>query len=197
MVQEPEFLQDKPKVDHPEAKEIPFGTISLMLAIVVVVAVLGVQLFRQNQVQPVPGERAPQFEVVSYDGDTYTLNDLRGQIVIVNMWASWCGPCHEEADDLQQIHEDYASEGVLMLGVNWLDIDSEALDFIDYYGITYPNAPDMGERVYNAFNVQGMPETFVIGRDGIVRATFLGGTNYEALASAIDEILLAETEEAS
>ncbi|GAB5491300.1 MAG: TlpA disulfide reductase family protein [Phototrophicaceae bacterium] len=191
MVQEPEFLKEKPKSNTPKSKLTP-ATIFLMVGLAVFISVMGIQLFRQNQTQPYPGDRAPNFDLVSYDGATYNLRDLRGQIVIVNLWASWCGPCHEEADDLQQIHEDYATDDVLMIGVNWLDIDSEALEFMEFYGITYPNAPDLGEAFYEAYNIQGPPETFVIGRDGIVEATIIGGTNYEALARIIDGILAEE-----
>ncbi len=192
MVQEPEFLKEKPKNTTAKASKLTPATVFLMVGLAVFFSVMGIQLFRQNQTQPYTGDRAPNFELTSYDGDTYNLRDLRGQIVVVNLWASWCGPCHEEAEDLQQIHEDYASDGVLMIGVNWLDIDSEALDFIDFYGITYPNAPDIGEAFYEAYNIQGPPETFIIGRDGIVQATFIGGTTYEAIATILNDMLAEE-----
>lgn len=186
MVQEPEFLQEKTKKTG-----ITFtpGTIFLMVGVVVFISVMGLQLFRQNQAQPYAGDRAPNFELTSYDGDTYNLRDLRGQIVIVNLWANWCPPCHAEAEDLQQVHEDYSANDVLMIGVNWLDSDRVALDFIEFYGITYPNASDVGEAFYEAYNIQGPPETFIIGRDGIVQATFIGGTTYEAIATILDDLL--------
>lgn len=192
MVQEPEFLKEKPKNTSAKASKLTPGTVFLMVGLAVFFSVMGIQLFRQNQTRPYAGDRAPNFELTSYDGDTYNLRDLRGQIVIVNLWANWCPPCHEEAEDLQQIHEDYQDDGVLMIGVNWLDIDSEALDFIDFYGITYPNAPDIGEAFYEAYNIQGPPETFIIGRDGIVQATFIGGTTYEAIANILNDMLAEE-----
>lgn len=192
MVEEPEFLQEKPK-NIEASKLLTPGTIVLVIGIVVFFGVIGMQLSRQNQTQPVTGERAPNFEIVSYEGETYNLRDLRGQIVVVNLWASWCGPCHAEAEDLQQVHEDYESEGVLMLGVNWLDIDSEAQDFIEFYGITFPNGPDLGEKFHEAYRIQGPPETFVIGREGIIRATFIGGTTYEAISRVLNEILAEES----
>lgn len=194
MVQEPEFLQEKPKNTGSDSKSILTpGTIFLLIGIVVFFSVMGIQLFRQNQTQPITGDRAPDFELVSYEGDTYHLRELSDKIVVVNLWASWCAPCHAEAEDLQQIHEDYEANGVLMIGVNWLDIDEEALEFVDFYGITYPNAPDLGERFHQAYKIQGPPETFIIGRDGIIKATFIGGTTYEAISRVLNEILAEDT----
>ncbi|MEL7432473.1 MAG: TlpA disulfide reductase family protein [Chloroflexota bacterium] len=193
-IQEPEFLQNgKPKTDNTSTTFFTPANIFLMTAVIVFVSVMGIQLFNQNQGRPLPGDRAPSFAVTTYDGEEITLDSLEGQIVVLNLWASWCGPCHEEADDFQAIYEDYQADGVVVLGVNWLDIDSDALEFVDQYSLTYPNAPDFGERVYEAYNVQGMPETFVIGRDGIVVETLIGGTNYDQLSRAIDTALAGES----
>ncbi|MEL6310159.1 MAG: TlpA disulfide reductase family protein [Chloroflexota bacterium] len=193
-IQEPEFLQNgKPKTDDTSTTFFTPANIFLMTAVIVFVSVMGIQLFNQNQGRPLPGDRAPSFAVTTYDGEEITLDSLEGQIVVLNLWASWCGPCHEEADDFQAIYEDYQSDGVVVLGVNWLDIDSDALEFVDQYSLTYPNAPDFGERVYEAYNVQGMPETFVIGRNGIVVETLIGGTNYDQLSRAIDTALAGES----
>jgi len=189
-VQEPDFLQSPtPSTDAEKKNPLTPGTIFLLVALVLFISILALQLFRQKQTQPVAGDRAPQFEVTAYDGEVYNLEELRGQIVILNVWANWCPPCHQEAPDFQAIHEDYQDSGVVVLGVNWLDIDSEAFEFIDRYDITYPNAPDLGERVYETYNVEGLPETWVIDPDGVVRAFYIGGTNYDALASVLDELL--------
>lgn len=193
-IQEPEFLRDgKSKTDEPSTTFFTPANIFLMLAVIVFVSVMGIQLFQQNQGRPLPGDRAPSFAVTTYEGDEISLESLEGQVVVLNLWASWCGPCHEEADDFQAIYEDYQADGVVVIGVNWLDIDSEALAFVEQYSLTYPNAPDFGERVYEAYNVQGMPETFVIGRDGIVVETLIGGTNYDQLSRAIDTALAGES----
>lgn len=194
-IQMPDFLpDDKPKNDDADNKGFfTPANIFLMAAVLVFVSVMGIQLFNQNQGRPMPGDRAPQFALTTYDGESISLSDLEGQIVVLNLWASWCGPCHDEADDFQAIHEDYQAQGVVVIGVNWLDIDSEALEFVDQYSLTYPNAPDMGERVYEAYNVQGMPETFIIGRDGIVLDTLIGGTNYEQIARTLDAALVGDS----
>jgi cytochrome c biogenesis protein CcmG, thiol:disulfide interchange protein DsbE len=187
MVQEPDFLQEKPK-----SEEKPFlspATIFLIVAVVIFVIVMGIALFRQNQTRPVVGDAAPGFQVTGYDGQIYRSEDLLGQIVIVNFWANWCAPCHAEAPGLEQIHREYADEGVLMLGVNWLDIESQAMSFINRYELSYPNAPDTGELLYNAFRVQAMPETFVIGRDGRIAAVYIGAVGYDNLAELLNGLL--------
>jgi cytochrome c biogenesis protein CcmG, thiol:disulfide interchange protein DsbE len=187
MIQEPEFLQEKPKTE--EKSLLSPATIFLIVALVLFVVIMGIALFRQNQTQPRVGDTAPSFEVTSYDGQVYKSEDLLGQIVIVNLWANWCAPCHFEAPGFEQIYREYADEGVLLLGVNWLDIESEAMSFINRYDLSYPNAPDTGELVYNAFHVQAMPETFVIGRDGRIAGVFIGGVTYDQLAQLLDSLL--------
>ena len=186
MVEEPDFLQEQIEV---ETK--PFltpATIFLIVALVIFFAVMGVALFRQNQIYHV-GDTAPVFEVTSYNGEVYNSQDLRGQIVIVNLWANWCAPCHYEAPGLDQIYREYADDGVLILGMNWLDIESEAMSFINRYELSYPNAPDTGEVVYNAFRAQGLPETYVIGRDGTIAAIYIGPVTYDQLSTLLNGML--------
>jgi cytochrome c biogenesis protein CcmG/thiol:disulfide interchange protein DsbE len=190
MVQEPNFLQEKTKTESGEPN--PFfsvWTITLIIGMAILVGVLAIQLFQQNQTQPLPGTTAPQFDLEAYDGTVYDLSELGGKIVVVNLWASWCVPCHAEAPALEQIHLEYADKEVLMLGVNWLDIENEAMNFINRYHITYPNAPDVGEKFHQAYNIQGPPETFVIDQNGTIAATFIGMLTYDQLAEALDELI--------
>lgn len=196
MVDELDFLQEeKPKREeeqHAPRKFFTPGTIVLIIGMVAIAVVLGVQLFRQNQVQLQPGITAPDFSLTTYEGEDYTLSELRGQVVVMNIWAMWCPPCHQEAPDFQAIHEDYADQGVVLLGVNWLDIEADALGFIEQYSITYPNGPDIGGRIGEKYNFQGPPETWVIDQEGVIAATFIGSTTYDTLASVLDRLLAGE-----
>lgn len=190
MTAEPEFLQnEKPKHDKGASGFITPGTIALIVGMIAIVGVLALQLFRQNQTQPLPGTRAPDFTFTTYDGDVYILKELRGKIVIINFWADWCPPCHAEARDLQNIHEEYVDEGVLMLGINWLDIEADALRFMERYGITYPNGGDLGERITRDYNFEGPPETFVIAPDGRIADVFIGQVSYDRLEQSIVALL--------
>jgi cytochrome c biogenesis protein CcmG, thiol:disulfide interchange protein DsbE len=196
-------FEKKPKRDSDGAQPkagLSLGSIMLLAGIVAMFAVLALQLSRQNQIQPMPGETAPEFTLTAFSqvsndstiaapGETFTLADLRGQIVIVNFWGSWCAPCRTEAPDLQAIYEDYSDQGVVLVGVNWLDVEREALAFIEEFGLTYPNGPDVGERIANRYNIQGAPENFIINREGVVEEAVIGSVDYDRLASILDRML--------
>lgn len=190
-----DFLPDDKPKNKAANSGLSLGSIMLIVGVMAVVIVVALQLSNQNQTQPIPGQPAPSFEMVTFDGDPLTLDGLAGQVVVVNFWGSWCAPCRDEAPDFQAIYEDFADRGVVIVGVNWLDVDGDALEFLDEFGITYPNAPDIAERVANAYNIDGAPETFIIGRDGIVTHSILGPINYERLAANLND-LLAEDEAA-
>lgn len=184
-----DFLpDDKPK----NTGQAPFftpATIVLILGILAVTGLLGVQLFQQNQTQPEPGMIAPDFTLTTYDGETYALEDLRGQVVVLNIWANWCPPCHDEAPDFQNLWEDYQDKGVLFVGANYLEIDSVALEFIDQYNITYPNGSDLQQRISEAYNFEGPPETFVIDQEGRVAQVYIGSVSYDTLAAVLDNLI--------
>ena len=101
-----------------------------------------------------------------------SLSDYRGKVVLLNFWASWCAPCRDESPLLQRWHERIRSKGGTVLGVNVLDVRSDARAFVEEYGLTYPMLRDGGSDSSEAFGVVGYPETFVIDRGGrIVAAT--------------------------
>lgn len=137
--------------------------------------------------------KAPDFSLTSFDGDTYRLSDLEGKVVVLNFWATWCVSCKDEADDLEQTWRDFKGQDVIVLGVDYLDQKPLNQQWIENYDITYPNGDDIQGRIYNAYGVQGLPETFVINRDGEVVKAFIGAVTREQLSA---EIMAALTDEA-
>ncbi|MEX1247540.1 MAG: TlpA disulfide reductase family protein [Anaerolineales bacterium] len=154
-------------------------------------ALVGAQLQRSQAGMLTRGEPAPQFTLTTFDGRTIGPEDMTGKVVLVNIWASWCKPCEQEAEDLQTAWEIYEDrDDVLFLGVDYVDTENEALAYLDRWEITYPNGPDIASRIYYAFRARGVPETFLINRFGEIAFVKIGPfQNLEEITMAIDRLL--------
>jgi cytochrome c biogenesis protein CcmG, thiol:disulfide interchange protein DsbE len=148
-------------------------------------------LLRAQKGQMKIGERAPEFSLTTFDGQTYNLSDLRGKVVLLNLWASWCKPCEQEAPDLEAAWRHYQSrEDVLFLGVAWTDTDKKSLEYLEKFDITYPNGPDLGTRIAQAYRITGVPETFIIDRDGVLAyVKFSPFLSVQEIIDAVDPVL--------
>ena len=153
--------------------------------------VLGIGLFRSQQGQVSIGEVAPDIELVTFDGETYRLSENQGKVIVVNFWASWCESCKPEARDLESAYQYYLERGdVLFLGVDYVDTEPEALAYLEEFGITYPNGPDLRTKISQAYRVRGVPETFVIDQQGIITHVQIGPyMSLEQILSTIDPLL--------
>lgn len=117
---------------------------------------------------PQPGDPAPEFEAPLLESEgTLALEDLRGEPVVLNFWASWCAPCRDEAPVLKAAHERYGDQ-VRFVGINIRDARSAAISFSDVYGVGYPDVRDEGRRIERAYGLTGQPETFFIDADGVI-----------------------------
>lgn len=125
----------------------------------------------------VVGDVVPDYGATQLrDSSQASLADLRGRVVLLNVWATWCPPCREEIPVLQALHEEHASEGLEVVGVS-VDAAGEAADvarFADRFGVTYPIWLDPQERVSSVFRTTGVPTTLLIGRDGTLLWRHLG-----------------------
>lgn len=172
------------------AKRGGFARLFILIIAVAFVALLAYGLISGGD-QRVEAGMAPGFTLTDFDGTTWNSDELRGQVVVVNFWATWCLSCKDEAVDLEMAWRDYRDKGVLFLGVDYLDQEPRNLEYIEQYGITYPNGPDIQGRIYNAYGVQGLPETFVITPDGEISEVFIGAVTQQQLSAAIDKALSA------
>lgn len=163
----------------------------LIVAFAVILGLLGLLAWGLRKVQagPVESGIAPDFTLTSFDGRTLTLSELRGQVVIINFWASWCPPCREEAAYLEQTWRKYKDKGVIFIGVDWVDTEKEALAYMDEFDLTYFNGPDIGTRIAQAYNIQGVPETFYVAKNGELRGVHIGPLKSPELDEKIDELL--------
>ena len=163
----------------------------LIVTLAVLLALLGLLAWGLKKVQagPVSSGMAPDFTLTSFDGRTLKLSELRGQVVIINFWASWCPPCREEAAYLEQTWRKYEGKGVVFIGVDWVDTEKEALAYMDEFDLTYFNGPDIGTRIAQAYNIQGVPETFYVAKNGELRGVHIGPLKSPELDDKIDELL--------
>jgi thiol-disulfide isomerase/thioredoxin len=136
---------------------------------------------------------APELEGPTLDGDELALDDLAGDVVVLNLWASWCGPCRGEAPALQQVSSDAAKDGVSFVGLNTRDQDAAALAFEKNFDITYPSfVDDSGELellMADAVPLTGIPWTVIIDRDGLIAARVLGPTTFSELTDLVDQVV--------
>jgi cytochrome c biogenesis protein CcmG/thiol:disulfide interchange protein DsbE len=139
------------------------------------------------------GKPAPAFDLVAFngefDGQPFSSEHLRGQIVVLNMWASWCVECEKEAAVLEQAWKDYRERGVWFIGVDYLDTDTAGSDYLKRFNITYPNGPDVGSRIYQAYRCTGVPETFFIDRNGVIQHVQIGPIGQPQLYGLLDRLL--------
>ena len=173
--------------------------IIIYTVITALLVLVGVTLNKRQRGTVQPGDQIPNFSVPLFSGYEYqganevNLSALRGKVVVINFWASWCKPCEQEAAELQEAWNLYEPTGeVVFIGVDYVDTEPEARVYLQKYGITYANGPDMGTKVSQLFRIKGVPETYFIDRSGVLRYVQVGPfLSVSDIQRQID-ILLAE-----
>jgi cytochrome c biogenesis protein CcmG/thiol:disulfide interchange protein DsbE len=153
-------------------------------------ALLAWGLTRDPKLIPSPliGREAPLFALELFDGGAWRLEEQRGKVVVLNVWASWCYPaCWNEAPRLEAAWHRYRDRGVVLVGLNYQDREAEARAFIQRFGKTFPNGPDTGSKIAIAYGVYGVPETFFIDHAGRIYAKHIGEISRETLEAKIEE----------
>jgi len=169
------------------------GAIWLLLLAFLLLLFFGLRRTQQGPVQP--GAPAPQFSLTTFDGQDLDTTHMRGKVILVNFWASWCVPCEQEAAELQQAYENYKDKGVVFIGVNYVDTEPEARDYMARFDITYPNGPDLGTRISQAYRIRGVPETYIMGANGnLVEAKIGPYASLAEIQASLDRALGSTTE---
>lgn len=188
------------ETETPVRRGVPLWMqIIIWIGLLGLLVMVGVTLNKRQQGTVQPGDVIPDFTLPLFSGYEYAgrseikLSELRGRVVVLNFWASWCKPCEQEAAELQQAWEFYQpTEQVVFLGVDYVDTEPEALVYLQKYGITYPNGPDMATRISQLFRTTGVPETYFIDKTGVLRYVQVGPFSSLAQIQAQIEQLLSE-----
>ncbi len=143
---------------------------------------------------PQIGFAAPDFNLESMSGGTLRLSDLRGKVVMVNLWASWCQPCRAEMAAIDNVYRQYRDQGLEVVAVNttFQDSEADARAFVKELGVTFPIVLDRDGAASKRYALQAMPSTFFVGRDGTIGDMLFGGPMTEALIVGKIDKLLAE-----
>ncbi len=183
-----------PQTSTEQPKRISLWAVAAFAGVLVVLVLMGIRLF-QNDATPVRlGEPPRDFTLRTYTGEVINTEDLRGQVVLINFWASWCTTCDQEAALLEQAWQHYQDDGenrgVIFLGVAYMDTENASRVYLANHGITYPSGPDLRSEISRIYQVKAVPETFILDTEGALRYQKIGAFgSFSELQSAIDQVL--------
>ena len=167
----------------------PFAWAVIAVVFVIVAAWLG-----RGRYEPVVvGTTAPDFQAEDLEGDLVSVADYAGRVVLLNVWATWCPPCLEEMPSMQRLYEEFSQDDFEILAVS-VDAPFGELDrggmpggqveaFAQRFGLTFPILRDPEGRIQRVYQTTGVPETFLIGRDGIIYKKIAGGAHWDSQAN--------------
>jgi cytochrome c biogenesis protein CcmG/thiol:disulfide interchange protein DsbE len=156
----------------------------LQLVLVVALASAGavgfVRLQRHKGYGLKIGEPAPDFRVTRLDGGEISLAGLRGHVVLVNLWASWCPPCLEEMPSLERLHQQLGGQGLMIVGVSADTEEPDIVSVVQKDALSFTIARDPDGKMANAYHATGYPESYLVDRGGVLREAFIGPVEFDA-----------------
>jgi cytochrome c biogenesis protein CcmG/thiol:disulfide interchange protein DsbE len=166
------------------------------IGVMALVALLAYGLFTKGGSDIAQGDPVPQATLPTLDGSgEASLADYEGKWVFVNFWASWCNPCRTESPDLQRYQEEYGGKTFTVLGINQEDLTHDAEDFIEEFGLTYPQLRDASGEQADPFGMSGLPESFLVDPNGKIALIRRGPIDMEYLEENVTPLITAATVE--
>ena len=177
---------NQPSEHSQSAKAYKLWVILIFLGMIALFGILGARLLIDGDEPVVIGSKAPDFVLTDFSGPTIDTSKLRGKTVLINFWASWCAPCEDEAEMLEETWRTYRDDGteaVLFIGVAYMEIETASQAFLSEFDVTYPNGPDLQGKISDLYKVTSVPETYLVDPEGILRNVKKGPF------SSVEEIL--------
>ena len=167
---------------------LPYGITAVLVLALVVLAYAS-----QGWIRPVTaGAEAPDFAYPDLVGDTLSLEGMRGKVVLVNVWATWCGPCRMEMPSMQRVYDEFGDDGFEILAVSidarqgtrdaMGNLGGDVVGFADELGLTFPILLDPSGSVQRTYQTTGVPESFLVDADGVIRRKIAGGAEWDSPA---------------
>jgi cytochrome c biogenesis protein CcmG/thiol:disulfide interchange protein DsbE len=178
--------------EKPTQRTLPrWGRIIAWIGLFALLVIVAMVLLQRQEGPVAIGQKPPSFTLTTFDGLQIGAAEMSGKVILVNFWASWCKPCEQEAADLETAWRFYQSRGdVLFLGIAWTDTETASLAYLKRFDITYPNGPDLGTTISQAYRTTGVPETYIIDKKGNLAYVKLSPfTSLAEIKSAIDPLL--------
>jgi thiol-disulfide isomerase/thioredoxin len=167
-------------------------TLAVFLAVLAVIGLLSYGLVAKDEGSLAVGDEVPSAELEALEpGGPGSLADLRGKWVLVNVWASWCGPCRDEAPALQRFYERHRAKDFEILGIDTQETSIDGQGFVDDYGLTYPQLHDGDGEYADDLKTKGVPENFLVDPDGNLAYLQPGPVNEEILDKQIAPMIAA------
>jgi cytochrome c biogenesis protein CcmG/thiol:disulfide interchange protein DsbE len=179
---------------------IPWTKIAVWGVILVILAFLGWGLLKRSESRPEVGDPAPDFTLRLFDDyrnefsdGEITLSSLQGRVAVINFWASWCVECRVEAADLEETWQTYRDDGVVFIGIDFDDTEVKAIEYLESFGITYPNGLDgRGQITDGRYHITGVPETFIVDPSGKIAFVKIGPFRTGELRAELDKVLATQ-----
>jgi cytochrome c biogenesis protein CcmG/thiol:disulfide interchange protein DsbE len=179
-------------------KQLAIGAV--VIAITCVVAYGATRYLRKELFPVALGSKAPDFKAMTLDSipRQKTLADYRGRVLMINVWATWCLPCRVEMPSIEALHKAYGPKGLKVVAISIDDPGTEETirAFAKQYGLTFEILHDPKGAITDAYDITGYPETFIIGKDGVIRKKLMSATDWNSpeARALVDRLLTERTE---